>query len=389
MSETKNNNIDASRQKSVPKKKKLNLILVSYLISAIIFVAGVIIASIPYGEYDIDYAITSFISNQESLDSLGDFMNPSPIFDLFEGETDAWTNAAGIGQIFSEILMIITVIMGIVSLIVSSVEKSKAKKQKKGAAVKATSKVTEKILIGHKYYWYINTFLIVFAVVLLQIFKQLYGRYRPHGVFSGEDSYTPWYQPAGMLTGDSFFSGHVSQATVLLCFALCFFGSRRKILAQIFGVASGVYVFLMGLGRIASEHHWFTDVLFGGFLGYTFALLLYYYVLFIPDQEKIYRYKIVNGPFNEGYKLILEGKDLLKEKPDEAIEKIQAALQKFSESEAKIEELAKYGYDYSALAERIADLKTRFDELIKEYQMIDRSDEQSMSDYLLKWSYVF
>ena len=86
--------------------------------------------------------------------------------------------------------------------------------------------------------------------------------------------------------------------------------------------------------------------------------------------------------------LILEGKALLKEDPGKGIEKVKEGLEKFEESLAKIEELSKFGYDYTALISRIEDLKTLFNALIDEYNSLGKN-EDNLTNYMLKWSYVF
>ena len=100
--------------KTKKASKKVNGILISWVIALAAFIVGVIICSLDGGIYD--YQITKAIAEAPELERLGAFMDPSPFWGLFEhlDEMDQWvqeTWASGnIGQIFTEVLIVIAAI---------------------------------------------------------------------------------------------------------------------------------------------------------------------------------------------------------------------------------------------------------------------------------------
>nr|MDO8114994.1 hypothetical protein [Candidatus Sigynarchaeota archaeon] len=154
-------------------------------------------------------------------------------------------------------------------------------------------------------------------------------------------------------------------------------GSRKKILSIILGCASAFYIICGGIARIMTGDHAFSDVLISGVLGYGVILFVYYILLDIPGQEMIFRHKLTYGPFNDGLKLILEGKSMLKDNQEAALQKVSAGLEKFTQAKAKAEEISKYGKDYSAFISRIDDLTSRIGILL-----------QAQPLNITKWSYV-
>nr|MDO8119305.1 phosphatase PAP2 family protein [Candidatus Sigynarchaeota archaeon] len=242
-----------------------------------------------------------------------------------------------------------------------------------------------------KFFKYLMLILLVgiATLVVTQILmKGIWGRARPNQVDDITVLFTPWWviQDTGW---KSFWSGHTAQATIMTTLVFSFLGSRKRWLAPVLGVAVAFYVFMMGLGRIASNHHWLSDNLFGGFVVYTLNILVYYLVLNIPTQEKIFRYKLANAPFNEGYSMVLAAKGMLKEKPAEALDKVSAGLQLFAKARDESEQLVANGYkDYQSLVDRIDDLSTRFGTLMQEYQSLPGKSGPALDAWAFKWSYV-
>ena len=166
----------------------------------------------------------------------------------------------------------------------------------------------------------------------------------------------------------SLISSHVALASLTSALALSYVGSRKKILAIIIGCASVFYTVCVGIARMASPtgRHLFSDVLVTGFIAYTVVLFIYYWILDVPGQEKVYRHKLTTRPFNDGYKMILDGKTMLDENSEEAFTKISAGLEILAKAKVKAEDINQHGHDYSLLISRINDIVSRIGILVQE-----------------------
>ncbi len=341
-------------------------VLIAYLISCIGFVIGIIVCSINGGA--LDYEITKAIDNIPELDGLGAFMDP----DFWTGEF--WTSG-NVGQMPALVMCIV----GAFFLVISALEMGKEQK-----LAKSENRPTNATKNG-KYFKYCILTLIIgvgVCIVLTQVVKEAWGRLRPDAVVDFSQ-FTAWYIVAGT-SDDSFFSGHTSFATFTGCLAVSFIGSRKKIIAPILGILTTVYVVLMGIARMAHNVHWFSDVLFGWFLTYSIILFTYYFVLNVPEQEAVFRYKLVCNPLNDGYKLMLSAKTTIVDNPDEAMAKLGAGLEKLTRSREEATALQECGYDYSATIGRIDDLASRIGILMQEHGHAAKKD---INSYMKKWIY--
>jgi membrane-associated phospholipid phosphatase len=361
------------------KKGKVSGVAISYVIVLIVFVFGVITCSIDGGMFDI--RISKFFSDlghnplnpdgsPNIWSQLGNFFDPSL------NDSEFWVNGL-MGQMISYVVIGIAIVAIIVPIIASGIENGKAKKENKKAVVPGSVRF-------YKYGWLIGLVGLVVPLGINLIFKYLWGRPRPEDDFS---NFFPWFIPAGFDAGESFMSGHTEQATLVTGLALAFLGSRKKALPVIFGIGSVLLVFMTGMARMLTNDHYFSDVLWGGFTTYTVLLITYFAIIDIPGQERIHRYQRTYTPFNEGYKLLLDGKAKLKENADDGFNLISAGLEKFAAAKVAAEDINKYHREFDDLIGRIDDLTTRFGSLINEYSSIGGKKE-SLDAYLLKWSYV-
>jgi membrane-associated phospholipid phosphatase len=396
--------------KKTPKKtkkvsKKVNGILISWVIALAIFIVGVIICSIDGGIYD--YQITKAIADAPELEPLGAFMKPSPFWGLFENfdEIDQWvqeTWASGnIGQLFTEVLIVFAAIWMFILLGQISGAKKKAVKEykeinkiepKTKLEVEQKTKLKVNLPKSAKYFKYC-VYIVVVGIIILIInqgtFKRIWDRQRPSDPIGSFSEFTPWWVINNLFgDGESFVSGHTGQATILITVALILLGSRKKILGYIMAGLSATYVVLMGMGRMASNDHWFSDTLFAGFIGYTVVVFVYLSIMNIPAQERIYRYKYANAHYNEGYLLVSKAKSMLGDDPEKAMQEISKGMEKLATAKENVDDLVQAGYDYVEMQERLGDLLRRFGMLIQEYKLLEKSEE-NMKKYILEWSYVF
>ncbi|NMC04470.1 MAG: phosphatase PAP2 family protein [Candidatus Lokiarchaeota archaeon] len=361
------------------KQRKMSGVALSYIIVLVAFAIGIIVCSVDGGSFDLQ--ITKFFSdlglNETNPDSsvnfwhqLGKFFDP----DIIEGE--AWDNL-WIGQLFSTIVIVIAAGLIIIPAIQLGIEKKNAKKENRKIVTPASMRF-------YKYGWLIGFVGIVAAIGIIQLFKNFWGRPRPDELFT---NFVPWFSPQGFDQGESFMSGHVAQATLVTGLALAFLGSRKKYLSIVFGIFSIILVVLTGLARMLSNAHYFSDVLWGGFMTYSIMLLTYFWILDIPGQEQVHRYERTYTPFNEGYKLVLDGKAKLKENVDEGLKLVSAGLEKFAAAKAAAVEINKFHHEFDAFITRIDDLTSRLGALINEHQSLAGKKEKNDA-YLLKWSYI-
>lgn len=368
--------LDVARKTKKKTKKKMSFIAMSYLIVLIGFVIGIVICSIGTGASSLDYQITMYfyqylgggIAGTGPWYGFAKFFDPDPITD----SGAAWPNLY-IGQIFWYIVVIIVIILLVVSILAYFGEREKAKAGNR----KMENPEAMKYL---KYALLIGIVAAGIALGLTDLVKWWVGRARPYTLSSPAD-FIPWFlNQGGPRSGDdfaSFWSGHTASGAFTTGVALGFAGSKRKWLSILFGILTTFYTVCMGLSRMVLGEHYFSDVLWGGFVTYSVLILFYYGVLDIPGQEDIYRYQRTYIPFNEGLKSILDGKALLEENPDEAITKVSSGLEKLAKAKANAEVITKNGHDYSQLVDRIDDLVSRLGVLMQE-KPIDAT----------KWSYI-
>ena len=337
-------------KKSAQKKKsKLGGVAFSYLIALILFGVGIAITFIDGLDLSIEQA---FMATSSPFHSFGNFFDPFPLL-LFQFSA---FSSGQIGMMFAEIYLYVAAVLIIVGGIPLAMEKSKAKKENRKVIEPASTKYFKYgVLAGISY-------LIGFGVTVLALFLK-------------HEAAGPWYSPDS--AGISLISTHVGVATLTAALAMSFVGSSKKILALIIGIASAFYVFCVGVSRMAMGVHLFSDVLFSGFICYSAVLFVYFAILDIPGQEMIYRHKLTVGPFNEGYKLIIDGKAMLADNADEGIKKISDGLAILAKARENAEQVTKNGHDCSVLIARINDLVGRIGILLQEHP-ID----------IEKWSYM-
>nr|MDO8114995.1 phosphatase PAP2 family protein [Candidatus Sigynarchaeota archaeon] len=360
----------AERKASGKKKAKISGIAIIYLIVLAIFVVGVLICSVGTLDYDITMYFYGLGQSDPAWHQFGLFFNPYTILPLESGDTGvvfAWEHQA-FGQMFWEIPTIIGGLMVIVPAFAYPLEVKKAKQENRKIIMPGSMKYL-------RYGLLILVAALAIALGLVQLIKHIWGRWRPEylAIVSPGDPYsafTPWFIiPQNPSIGDfneSFFSGHTAAAVITTGVAFAFAGSRKKALSIVFAIVSVFYTVCVALSRMVLGKHFFSDVLFGGFISFTFIVFEYYCLWDIPGQEKVHRYKLTYTPFNEGYKLILEGKALLKDNVDEGKQKVSAGLEKLAKARANAEDITSHGHDCSALITRIDDVVGRVGVLLQE-----------------------
>jgi membrane-associated PAP2 superfamily phosphatase len=124
------------------------------------------------------------------------------------------------------------------------------------------------------------------GLVVNVIFKDNWGRPRPRQieVFQGNAPYLPPLAMGENNDGKSFPAGHASVGFSF--FVLWFLWRRRhRLLAWGGLIGASLLGLLMGLGRMAAGAHFLSDVLWAGYLLFLVALINYYFILRIPQQE--------------------------------------------------------------------------------------------------------
>lgn len=118
------------------------------------------------------------------------------------------------------------------------------------------------------------------------VFKDHYGRPRPRQVvaFGGTMPYLPPLALGISTEEKSFPAGHAS-----IGFSLCalwfLWRQKRPHYARIALWLSIILGLAMGIGRMAAGAHFLSDVLWAGFISFFTALVLYHFVLRIPEHE--------------------------------------------------------------------------------------------------------
>ncbi|MHA1793515.1 MAG: phosphatase PAP2 family protein [Promethearchaeota archaeon] len=386
------------------KTKKFSLSILTFISVTAVFIIAVIIASIDNGIHDFE--ISNFFAANPDFDAIGTFMDPDITDKLF------WQG--NMGQLPSSIVLILSAIL----LIAGAIKKSSLKKQEFEKYIeqhpdwnesvkdnkKAEKNIKKEIISSLKIKrtrtikWIKHTGFILLTsligpLIITYIFKYFWGRVRPAMLTDGSmldfSIFTPWFEPQGFKAGKSFVSGHVAQATIMIAFAMTFIGSNKKWLAPLIGILSAAYVVLVAIGRMASDDHYFSDTVFGAYIVFVTSYFIYYGILFIPEQEKAEREDFVNQSYNEGYFTILKAKDLLSEKPEEALAEVSNGIELLQKSKEAAEVLISRGYDYSAHVARVDDLTRRLNQLTSEYQQLKAKEGNDLEEYLIKWSYVF
>lgn len=108
------------------------------------------------------------------------------------------------------------------------------------------------------------------------IFKEYYGRPRPHEViaFQGQREFAPVWEPHIGEGGKSFPSGHSSMGFFWLTWGV-FYWERNRRRAIAFVVLGMVHGCCMGFARIVQGDHWFSDVVWAAGMDYLAAWFLY------------------------------------------------------------------------------------------------------------------
>ncbi|KPK38341.1 MAG: hypothetical protein AMJ69_08705 [Gammaproteobacteria bacterium SG8_47] len=125
------------------------------------------------------------------------------------------------------------------------------------------------------------------GLVVNSIFKDHWGRPRPRQVieFGGDLEYLPPLMKGQSGQGRSFPSGHSSVGFVFAAF--WFIWRRRRLPWALAALGFALtYGGLLGTARMVAGGHFLSDVLWSAYLTFLTSLLLYYFVLRIPQREQ-------------------------------------------------------------------------------------------------------
>ncbi len=321
------------------KKAKMSGVAWSFLIALFAFAIFLVLCIINNGA--INDQITSSIKDNPELDALGAFFVPFLIFD-YTFKFSGWASGA-IGSLFGELAIVIGAILVIIPFAAGQSEIKKATKENRKPVMSPSAKL-------YKYGW-LTVLPFLIGVGLFLLFP---------------------------LFGISLCL-HVIVATTTTGVAVAYLGSRKKVLAIVFAFASIFYVVMMGIARIAVDvgGRDFLSVLLSAFITYALVMFTYFSVLDIPGQEMIYRHQSTYGPFNEGYRLILEGKAAIRENKAEGVKSVSAGLEKLAVAKANAEDINKYHHNLGPFIARVEDIQSRIGILLQK-QPINPKD----------WSYL-
>nr|MDO8084443.1 hypothetical protein [Candidatus Sigynarchaeum springense] len=320
------------------KKARVSMVALSFVITLIVFALGLILSIIQDG--DINTQITNSFAANADLDKIAAFFAPLLIFDYtltFSG----WTTMS-IGCLFGELAIIIGAILVIFSFTAGQGEIKKATKENRKPVMPSSARL-------YKYGW-------------LTVFPFLVG--------------TGLYLML-VLLGFDVLSLHVIVATATTGVAIGYLGSRKKVLAIVFAFASIFYVVMMGIARMAAGQRDFLSVLLSAFITYALVMFTYFSLLDVPGQEMIYRHQRTYTPFNEGFRLVLEGKAAIRENKAEGVKSVTAGLEKLAVARANADDINKHRHDLGPFIARVDDIVSRIGILLQK-QPIDPKD----------WSYL-
>ena len=124
------------------------------------------------------------------------------------------------------------------------------------------------------------------GLVVNGVFKDNWGRPRPNQVeaLGGTKDYLPPLMVGERGKGKSFPCGHSSVGYMLGVFFLIWRRSRPR-LAWVALAGAIVLGTLIGVGRMTAGDHFLSDVIWSAVFAYGIALVLYYWVLRVPERE--------------------------------------------------------------------------------------------------------
>lgn len=96
-----------------------------------------------------------------------------------------------------------------------------------------------------------------FALEVNLTLKDLWGRYRPYELTSGNHEFTNWLTINGVNGHKSFPSGHTMAATLCIVFMVRFNNKRKS-----FFIGGIVYGVVIAISRVIVGAHFFSDVTF-------------------------------------------------------------------------------------------------------------------------------
>ncbi len=157
--------------------------------------------------------------------------------------------------------------------------------------------------------------LILTAFAYVHTLKWLVARARPHLVFDGHYAFSAWYEigphfvTEGIYHG-SFTSGHTAQAFVMMVLAYALAGNPAagrglKAVGWLVGALVVVYTLGMGLARCMSLSHWVTDVVGAMVISWVTLHVLYFEILKVPQQQRVWKALVRAGDLRSGWELFM------------------------------------------------------------------------------------
>ena len=125
------------------------------------------------------------------------------------------------------------------------------------------------------------------GLILNAVLKDYWGRPRPHQTvpLGGTQDYLPPLALGQPGQGKSFPSGHSSAGFLLGAFFLVWRQRRPRLAYLALAIAIGLGT-LLGIGRMAAGDHFLSDVIWSAVIVQGLAILLYYFVLRVPQREQ-------------------------------------------------------------------------------------------------------
>ncbi len=119
--------------------------------------------------------------------------------------------------------------------------------------------------------------------LFIQVLKAVWGRVRFRELSQPGAEFSPWYIPQGVVTSDSFPSGHAGLGWMLLPLFLLFTSFGRKV--QMFVLSLSIcWAITVSSGRVVVGAHYSSDVWFGGLVT-VMPFMLFYYI-YTQDKMK-------------------------------------------------------------------------------------------------------